>query len=160
MCYGNGPNKIKGITLKPKTRWAYSMYICSMIVQGIANMSDHSRDRDVTSHKEEKPSHITSGAKDSNKLRKRLTCIAPLDPYSHSPDLVSVVTGLILPEMVNVHDAVDTGDGQLVSFEKSWPDEFTLLSKLLLTMAVKRMVANFGNNNNVHDTNLIYSRVL
>jgi len=62
--------------------------------------------------------------------------------------------------MVNVHDAVDIGDGQLVSFEKSWPDEFTLLSKLLLTMAVKREVAKFGNNNNVHDTNLIYSRVL
>jgi len=34
-----------------------------------------------------------------------------------------------------------------------------LLSKLLLTMAVKRKVAKFGNNN-VHDTNLIYSRVL
>jgi len=67
MCYGSGPNEIIGITLKPETmkRWAYSMYICSRIVQGIVNMSDHSRDRDMTSHKEEKPSHITSGAKDS-----------------------------------------------------------------------------------------------
>jgi len=61
--------------------------------------------------------------------------------------------------MVNAHDVVDNGNGQLVSFEKSWPDGFTLLSKLVLTMAVKRKVAKFGNNS-VHDTNLIYSRVL
>jgi len=45
-----------------------------------------------------------------------------------------------------------------VSFEKSLPDEFTLLSKLVLTMTVKRKVTKLGNNN-VHDTNLIYSRV-
>jgi len=65
----------------------------------------------VTSHEKEKPSHITSHAKDRGKIRKRLTCIAPLDPYSHPAGLVSVVTGLISPEMVNAHDAVDKGNG-------------------------------------------------
>jgi len=61
--------------------------------------------------------------------------------------------------MVNARDAVDNGNGQLVSFEKSLPDGFALLSKLVLTMAVNRKVAKFGNNN-VHDTNFIYSRGL
>jgi len=114
----------------------------------------------VTSYDKEKPSRITSDAKDRDKIRKCLTCIASLGPYNHPADLVSVVTGLISPEMVNAHDAVDNGNGQLVSsFEKSWPDGFTLLSKLVLTMAVKRKVAKFGNNDE-DDTNLIYSLVL
>ena len=59
---------------------------------------------------------------------------------------------------MNAHDAVDIGNGQLVSFEKSWPDRFTLLSKLVLTIAVKRKIAKLGNNN-VHDTNVIYSGI-
>jgi len=113
----------------------------------------------VTSHEKEKPSHITSDAKDRDKIRKRLICIAPMDPHSHPPDLGNVVTGLISPELVDAHDTVDIGNGQLVSFEKSWPDGFALLSKLVLTMTVKRKVAKLGNNN-VHDTNLIYSGVL
>jgi len=113
----------------------------------------------VTSHDKEKPSHITSDARDRDKIRKRLTCIAPLDPYSHPVDLVNVVAGRIAPEMVNVHDAVEIGNGQLVSFEKSWPDGFTLLYKLVLAMAVKRKVEKYENNH-VHDINLICVRVL
>jgi len=102
-------------------------------------MPDHSGEREVTSHETEKPSRITSDAKDRDKILKRLTCIAPLDPCSHPADFVNVA-GLISLEIVNVHDAVDIGNGQLVSFEKSWPDGFILLSKLLLTMPVKRKV--------------------
>jgi len=60
---------------------------------------------------------------------------------------------------LNTHDAVDIGNRQLVSFEKSWPDGVTLLSKWVLTMAVKRKVAKLGNNN-VHDANMIYPQVL
>jgi len=85
-------------------------------------MSDHSGEREVPSH-EKKPSRITSDAKDRDKLRKRLTCNPPLDPYSHPADLV----GLISPEMVNAHDAVDIGNRQLVSFERGWPDGFKVL---------------------------------
>jgi len=70
---------------------------------------------------------MTSDAKDRDKIRKRLTCIAPLDLYSHPADLVNVVTGLISPEVVNAHDAVDIGNGQLVSFEKGWPGGFKVL---------------------------------
>jgi len=114
----------------------------------------------VTSHAKEKPSRLTSDAKDRDKVRKRLTCVAPPDPYSHPADLVNVVTGRIALEMVYAHvRTVDIGNGQLVSFEKSWPDGFALLSKLLLAMAVKRKTAKFGKNH-VHDTNLIYARVL
>jgi len=77
----------------------------------------------VTSREKEKPSRITSDAKDRDKLRKRLACIAPLDPYSHPADLV----GLISHEMVNAHDAVDIGNGQLVPFESGWPHRFKVL---------------------------------
>ena len=77
MRYGKGPNKIINITLKHKTmkRWAYSKDTCSRIVQDIANMSDHSGERKVTSHEKEKPSRMTWGAKHRDKIRKRLTCI-------------------------------------------------------------------------------------
>jgi hypothetical protein len=56
MRYGNGPNGIIGITLRPESlkRWAYSMHTCSMIVQDIADMLDESREKEVTTHKEEK----------------------------------------------------------------------------------------------------------
>ena len=74
--------------------------------------------------------------------------------------LINVVTGRIAPETVNAHDAVDIGNGQLVSLEKSWPSGFNAsLSKLVVTMAVKRKAVKVGNNN-LYDTNLNYSRVL
>ena len=140
------PNGIIGITLKRETmkRCVYSMDTCRRMVQDIANMFDHSGEREVRSHEKEKPSRITSDPKDRDKIRKRLTCIVPLDTYSLPADFVNVVTGLISPEMVNAHDALDIGNGQLVSFEKRWPDGFTLLFKLLLTMALKRKVAGRG----------------
>jgi hypothetical protein len=127
MRYGHGPNCIIGITLKPETlkRWAYSMHTCSMIVQDVADMSDDSREKEVTTHKEEKPARVTTDAKDRDKIRdKLLTCIDPLDPASHPAGFINVVTGRIAPETVNIHNAVDIGKGQLVSFEHSWPGGF------------------------------------
>jgi len=88
------------------------------VVQDIANISDHSGEREMTSHGKEKPSRITSDAEYRDNIRKCLTCIAPLDPYSHPADVVSVVIGLISPEMVNAHDAVHIGRGQLVSLKR------------------------------------------
>ena len=68
-------------------------------------MSDHNVEREVTNHVNEKPSRTTSDAKDRDKIRdKLLTCIAPLDPYSHPADLLDVITGRIAPETVNAHD--------------------------------------------------------
>ena len=127
MRYGNVPNEIISTTLKPETmqRCAYGMDTCSRIVQDIANMSDHSGEREVKSHEKEKPSRITSDANDRDKIREK--CLTCIDPYSHPANLVNVVTGLISPEMVNAHDAVDIGNGQLVSFEKSWSDGFSAL---------------------------------
>jgi len=62
----------------------------------------------MTSRKKEKPSRITSNAKDRDKRRdKLLACIAPLYPYGHPADLVNVVTGRIAPETVNAHDELD-----------------------------------------------------
>ena len=60
---------------------------------------------------------------------------------------------------MNAHDAVDTGNGQLASFEKSWPGGFNASLSMVVTMAVKRKSVKVGNNN-VYDMSLIYSRVL
>jgi len=80
------------------------------------------------SREKEKPSRITSNAKGIDKTQdKLLTCIAPMDPHSHPADLVNVVTGRVASETVNAHDAVDIGNEQHVSFEKSWPDGFSAL---------------------------------
>jgi len=49
-------------------RWAYSMHTCSRIVQDIANMLDHTGDREEMSHKAEKPSRITLDQKDGDKI--------------------------------------------------------------------------------------------
>jgi len=85
-------------------------------------MSDHSGEREMMSREKEKTLRITSNAKDRDKIRdKLLTCIAPLDPRSHPADLVNVVTSRVAPETVNAHGAVNIGNEQLVSFEKSWP---------------------------------------
>ena len=74
-------------------------------------MSDHSGEREVTSHEKAKPSRITSNATDRDKIREKLlTCIDRLDPNAHSADLINVITGRIAPETVNAHDAVDIGN--------------------------------------------------
>ena len=58
MRYGKGPQGIIGVTMKPDMvkKWAYSMHICSHILQDLSDMADgHQSDRDgVISHKEEK----------------------------------------------------------------------------------------------------------
>jgi len=65
----------------------------------------------MTSREKEKPSRLTSNAKDRDKLRdKLLTCIAPLDPYSYPADLGNVIAGRIAFETVNAHVAVDIGN--------------------------------------------------
>ncbi|XP_078661436.1 uncharacterized protein LOC144905583 [Branchiostoma floridae x Branchiostoma belcheri] len=159
-CFGGVAHMLSGKKF-PQNFRALRMHSCSMIVQDIADMSDDSGEKEVTSHKEEKPSRITSDAKDRDKIRdKLLTCIDPLDPTGHPAGLINVVTGQIAPETVNAHDAVDIGNDQLVSFEKSWPGGFNAsLSKLVVTMAAKRKSVKVGNSK-VYDTNLIYSRVL
>jgi len=64
----------------------------------------------MTSREKEKPSRLTSNAKDRDKIRdKLLTYIAPLDPYSYPADLGNVITGLIAFKTVYAHVAVNTG---------------------------------------------------
>ena len=121
MRHGNVPNEIISITLKAETMKWYVRTPAAGSFK-ISRTCSLSGERGVVSLEKDKPSRITSDAKDRDKLRKRLTCIAPLDPYSHPADLGNVGTGLISPEMVNAYDAVDIGNGQLVSFEQSMTD--------------------------------------
>jgi len=99
MRYGHGSNEIISITLKPETmkRWAYSTDTCSRIVEDIANISDRGGKREVTSHEKKKPSRITSDAKDRDKIRKRLTCVAPLDPYNYEIHVEDEAAGGCVP---------------------------------------------------------------
>jgi len=47
--------------------------------------------------KKKKPSRITSDAKDGHKIRKRLTYIAPLDPYSYEIHAEDEAAGDFVP---------------------------------------------------------------
>ena len=44
-----------------------------------------------------KPSRSTSVAKDRDKIRKRLTCIAPLDPYNYEIHVEDEAAGGCVP---------------------------------------------------------------
>ena len=80
MRYGKGPRGIIRVTMRPETlkKWAFSMHICSGILQDLSDMTDDSRADEATSHKEEKPSRIRSDAQYRENIKKTLeACIDP-----------------------------------------------------------------------------------
>ena len=162
MRYGHGPGGVIGITLKPSTlkRWALSLHICSQLVQDITEMRETHRQTKVTEHKEEMPSRIRSDGVDREKLKDRLnTCIDPLQPDSHPPGLINVVTGRLCPDNVNVDDSVNIGTKQMNEYELHWPESFNKpLTKQVVLMSVSRKQIKIGQVS-VYDTSLIYSRV-
>ena len=71
------------------------------------------------------PSRIQSDGVDREKLKDRLnTCIDPLQPDSHPPGLINVVTGRLCPDNVNVDDSVNIGTKQMNEYELHWPESF------------------------------------
>ena len=115
------------MTLKPSTlkKWAYSMDICSQLVQDLGDMAEGNTETEVIFHKEEKPARIRSDADDRKKIRLKLeNCINPLDPTDHPDDIINIVTGRKGPKTVNAPRAVEIGKAQMQSFERSWPEVF------------------------------------
>ena len=116
MRYGHSAGGIVGITLNPNAlkRWAFSMHICTQLAKDVEDMREGSPVDVVTTHKEEKPSRITSDHEDRAKLRQKLQiCIDPLDCGDHPSDIVNVVIGRVGSKEVNVDDAVTIGHRQM-----------------------------------------------
>ena len=120
MRYGHSPGGIIGITLQPSTlkRWALSLHVMSL--------SDHDVHHTITTHKEESATRIITDSVDREKtIEKLATCIDPLDPSSHpSGNIVSIVTGMISPALVNVDDSVQLGERLVTSYRQGWPRSF------------------------------------
>ena len=165
MRYGKGPQGIIGVTMKPDMvkKWAYSMHICSRILQDLSDMADgHQSDQDgVISHKEEKPSRIRSDGQDRDNIRMKLkTCIDPFDAAGHGGSLMNIASGRIATDKVNAHKAIEIGREQLNTYIASWPEGFDMtIPKKVVTMAVAKKGIRVGSTE-VFDATLIYSRVL
>ncbi len=134
------------------------MHTCSQLVQDVADMTDGYKQSEVMTHKEEKPSRIRSDSQDRQNIQDKLkTCIDPLD---HPNGLVNIVTGRVVPDIVNAGKSVEIGRAQMNAYEQSWPSGFNdTLSKKVVTMSVTRKALKVGTTP-VIDTNIIYCRVL
>lgn len=70
-------------------------------------------------HKGEMQSIITFDEKNKEGIRNKLRLfIDPVVPSTHSPNIVNIASGLVLPNTVNVHDVVHIGTQQLNQFQE------------------------------------------
>ncbi len=108
-----------------------------------------------------KLSHIHSDSQDRQNIQDKLkTCIDPLDPANHPKGLVNIVTGRVVPDIVNAEKSVEIGKTQMDEYQQSWPSGFNdTLSKKVVTMSVTRKALKVGTTP-VIDTGIIYCRVL
>lgn len=164
MRYGHGPGGIIGITLKPETlkTWALGLHICCRLEQDIAEVVGSEKERRQETHKEETKARIASDSSDRASIREKLKLIIdPLDPASHPPTIVNVVTGQVSDETVNVQDAVTIGTALMEEFERSWPEGFrNTIKKKVKTVADSTKKSIKVGSKHVYDTTVIYSRVI
>ena len=163
MRYGHGPGGIIGITLKPETlkTWALSLHICSRLEQDIISVVGKEQDISREALKEEMKARIASDGADRQSIQNKLKlCIDPLDPSSHPPTIVNIVSCQVADDTVNVHDAVAIGTKQMQEFEKGWPEGFrSTISKKVKTVSDSKKHIKVGSQK-VYDTSVIYSRVI
>ena len=123
------------------------MHTCSQLVQDVADMTDGYKQSEVMTHKDEKPSRICSDSQDQQNIQDKLkTCI---DPADHPNGLVNIVTGRVVPDIVNAGKSVEIGRSQMNAYQQSW----------LSSLSVTRKALKVGTTP-VIDTNIIYCRVL
>ena len=164
MMYGHGAGGIIGIKLKPAAlkKWALSMHICSQLEEDVADMVMGFKEKEVTTHKEEKASCIRADNHDRVNIREKLQLsMDPLDSLGHPADgIVNVVTGLIAPTSVNVEQEVEIGKAQMISFENALPAGFyqTITKKVVTLNSTKKSIK--VGDKDVYDLNLIYYMVL
>ena len=76
-------------------------------------------------HKEESKAPLKSDVADRESIRNKLAlCIDPLNPASHPPSFVNIVSSQVADDTVNVQDAVAIGTASMKEFENSWPKGF------------------------------------
>lgn len=163
MRYGHGPGGIIGLTLKPETlkTWALGLHVCCKLEQDTANLISNEQDTCQLNHKEETKSRIKSDGADRENLSKKIElCVDPLDPASHPPSLLNIVSGQIANDTVNVHNAVAIGTKQMQEFESGWPKKFNdTISKRVTTISDSKKHIKIGTKK-IFDTTVIYSRVI
>lgn len=163
MRYGHGPSGIIGFSTQPETLkvWAYSHHACSEIVSELHEMRDEILCSSME-HKEEKKCRITSDKADRDLIREKLkVSIDPLNPETHPPGLINIVTGKVNSHSeVNVDNAVALGTKQLEQFEASWPEGFHgTIHKEVKTMAYSKKHIKIGDTK-IYDPETIYARAM
>ena len=162
MRYVHGPGGIIGINLKPETlkTWALGLHICSRLEQDISLVG---KEQHISqeAHKEEMKARTASDGADRQSIQDKLKlCIDPLDPTSHPPSIVNIVSGQVADNTVNVQDAVVIGTKQMQEFEKGWPEGFrSTISKKVKNVSDNKKHIKVGSQK-VYDTSVIYSRVI
>ena len=87
-------------------------------------------------------------------------CIDPLDPSSHPPNIVNIVSGQMADNTVNVHEAGRIGTKKMQEFEKGWPKGFRdTIPKCVKTIADSKKQIKIGSQK-VCNTSVNYSRVI
>ena len=127
------------------------MHTCSQLVQDVADMTDGFKQSEVITHKE-KPSHIHSDSQDQQNIQDKLkTWIDPLDPADHPNGLVNILTGRVVPDIVNAGKSVEIGRVQMNVYQQSWPSDFndTLSKKVVITSVTRK--AGRPNKGTVQD---------
>jgi len=105
MRSGHGPSGIIGITLKPETlkTWALGLHICHCLEKDITSLLGKEQDINQEAHKEEMKARIVSDGADQQSIQNKLKlCIDPLDPTSHPPTIVNIVTGQLSDDTVKL----------------------------------------------------------
>ena len=141
--------------------WALGLHICSCLEQDIISLVGKEQDISQEAHKEKTKARIVSDGADRKNIRDELKlCIDPLDPTSHPPTIVNIVSGQVADDTVNVQDAVAIGTKQKREFEKGWPEGFrSTISKKVKNISDSKKHIKVGSQR-VYDTSVIYSRVI
>ena len=162
MHYGPGPGGIFGITLKPETlkTWALGLHICSRLEQDIISLVGKKQDISQEVHNDEMKARIVSDSADQQSIQDKLKLsIDLLDPTSHPPTIVNIVSGQVADDS-KFQDAVVIGTKQMQEFEKGWPEGFrSTIAKKVKTVSDSKKHIKVGSQR-VYDTSVIYSRVI
>lgn len=162
MRYGHGNSGIIGIKPEILKTWALSLHVCGQFVGDITTMRENDKSSsNKTVHKKDSKARIAADKVDREEPRRRLeTIINPLDSDSHPDNIVSVVTGQIAPQPVNVDETVDIGTKQLKEFKSKLHEGFydTINMKVEIMAVMKKSIV--VGDTKVYDTNFIYSRVI
>lgn len=163
MRLGHGPGGAAGLAVNniQMTKWALSFAICGEVCSSLNRLS-HNEPPTGTFHKEESAKRIVADQKDRKSIQRSLSlAIDPLDPDQHpNGKLLNIVTGELVHEDINVHNALDIGRTMVTEFRKSWPAGFYgKLSKPIVTMHDKKKHIELAGKK-LYDQEMIYARVI